>query len=280
MSRTLPPGWYPDPNAPQLERWWDGTTWTDHERAPEGPGPPRPAGGASGRAKAVALTTSGIVLVAAIVSGAYALARGDGDDVVADTAPTVSSPAPSSAEPSAPAPSVVVDELDGISLPLPSGWVPSKYVTRDNVVMTTEEGYDCPGGAGGSRGRCPHGRVYVRTVPLTDAQSPAALARKDIPQAADSSYADRSYGGVESHRVVRSEPVSVGGRAGYLVRWRARTAEGPGGYVQSLALGRGADGGSPDAVVVRFAFDAGPDGPPLADMDRITKGIRSVKDAS
>ncbi|MFG2462118.1 DUF2510 domain-containing protein [Streptomyces sp. NPDC048523] len=37
MSRTLPPGWYPDPDAPQLERWWDGTAWTDHRRVPGAP---------------------------------------------------------------------------------------------------------------------------------------------------------------------------------------------------------------------------------------------------
>jgi hypothetical protein len=250
MSRTLPPGWYPDPDAPHLERWWDGTAWTDHRRAPAGPGPPRPAGGASGRAKAVALTTSGVVLVAAIVSGAFALARGDGDDVVADTAPTVATPPPSTASP---APSRLDDELDGISLPLPEGWVPAKYVTRDNVVMTTDGG-----------------RVFTHTLPANSGASPASLAKKDIPQAADS-----SYGGISSHRVVGSERVAVAGCTGYLVRWRVTTAKGNEAYVQSLAF-TPAPGGPPGAVVVRFAFDAGPDGPPLADMDRITNGIRSL----
>jgi hypothetical protein len=254
MSSTLPPGWYPDPDAPHLERRWDGTAWTDHRRLPGAPGPPRAAGGASGRAKAVALTVSGAVLVAAIVSGAFALARGHGDDVVADTAPTVTAPPPVPASPSpAPTPSRLVDELDGISLPLPEGWVPAKYVTRDNVVMTTVGG-----------------RVFARTLPGNPARTPEALAEKDIPQAADS-----SYGAIRSHRIVRSEHVAVSGRAGYLVRWRVRTAQGPGGYVQTLAVAP-ARGGPPDAVVVRFAFDAGPDGPPLADMDRITRGIRSV----
>ncbi|MFF7136496.1 MULTISPECIES: DUF2510 domain-containing protein [unclassified Streptomyces] len=258
MSSTLPPGWYPDPDAPHLERRWDGTAWTDHRRLPGAPGPPRAAGGASGRAKAVALTVSGAVLVAAIVSGAFALARGHGDDVVADTAPTVTAPPPVPASPSpaptpSPSPSRLVDELDGISLPLPEGWVPAKYVTRDNVVMTTVGG-----------------RVFARTLPGNPARTPEALAEKDIPQAADS-----SYGAIRSHRIVRSEHVAVSGRAGYLVRWRVRTAQGPGGYVQTLAVAP-ARGGPPDAVVVRFAFDAGPDGPPLADMDRITRGIRSV----
>ncbi|WP_328745760.1 DUF2510 domain-containing protein [Streptomyces sp. NBC_00285] len=245
MSRTLPPGWYPDPGAPHLERWWDGTAWTDHRRAPEAPGPPRAAGGASGRAKAVALTVSGVVLVTAIVTGAYSLARGDGDVVVAD-------------------PRLVVDKLDGISLPLPDGWAPSKYVTRDNVVMTT----------GG-------GRIFTRTLPANSGKSPASLATKDIPQAAATAYGDHEPGrgpggGIESRRVLRSERVSVAGCAGYLVRRRVRTAEGPGGYVQSLAFTPGTGRGSPAAaaVIVRFAFDDGPDGPPLTDMDRITEGIR------
>ncbi|WP_118082776.1 DUF2510 domain-containing protein [Streptomyces sp. CC0208] len=251
MSRTLPPGWYPDPDAPLLERWWNGTAWTDHRRAPEAPGPPRAAGRAAGRARAVALTACGTALVAAIVSGAFALARGDGDDVVADTAPTVASPTPTTASP---APSRLVDELDGISLPLPDGWAPSKYVTRDNVVMTTDGG-----------------RVSTRTLPADSGRAPAALAQQDIPQAAGT-----SYGRIRSHRVVRSERVAVAGGAGYLVRWRVKTAQGPGAYVQSLALAPDR-GGPADTVVVRFAFDAGPDGPPLTDMDRITGGIRPVE---
>ncbi|MEX1652796.1 DUF2510 domain-containing protein [Streptomyces pseudovenezuelae] len=254
MSRTLPPGRYPDPDAPLLERRWDGTAWTDHRRAPEAPGPPRAAGRTAVRARAVALTACGTVLVAAIVSGALALARGDGDDVVADTAPTVASPTPTTVPPGpAPAPSRLDDELDGISLPLPDGWGPSPYVTPDHVVMTTDGG-----------------RVFTRTLPAGPGTTPAALARRDVPQAADT-----SYGGIRSHRVVRSERVAVAGRAGYLVRWRVKTAQGTGGYVQSPALTPDR-GGPPGAVVVRFAFDAGPDGPPLADMDRITGGIRPV----
>ncbi|MEV7073599.1 DUF2510 domain-containing protein [Streptomyces sp. NPDC093990] len=248
MSRRLPPGWYPDPDAPLLERRWDGTAWTDDRRVPEVPGPPRAAGEVSARAKAVALAASVLALVAAIVSGAFALARGDGDDVVADTAPTVASPSPDTASPS---PSRLVDELDGISLPLPDGWAPAKYVTRDHVVMTSE---------GGS--------VSARTLPGGAGKPPASLAEQDVRRAAHS-----SYDGIRGHRVVRSERVAVAGRAGHLVRWRVRTARGPGGWVQSLAFPQDR-GGPPSAVVVRFAFDAGPEGPPLADMDRITGGIR------
>ncbi|MFE1847894.1 DUF2510 domain-containing protein, partial [Streptomyces sp. NPDC059515] len=37
---TPPPGWYRDPHAPHLERWWDGTAWTEHRRAPGAAGAP------------------------------------------------------------------------------------------------------------------------------------------------------------------------------------------------------------------------------------------------
>ena len=31
------PGWYPDPNAPGGQRWWDGSQWTSHVQAAAAP---------------------------------------------------------------------------------------------------------------------------------------------------------------------------------------------------------------------------------------------------
>jgi uncharacterized protein YbjQ (UPF0145 family) len=32
MTTTTPAGWYPNPDEPTQQRWWDGTQWTDQVR--------------------------------------------------------------------------------------------------------------------------------------------------------------------------------------------------------------------------------------------------------
>ncbi|MER6539398.1 hypothetical protein ABT215_37590, partial [Streptomyces sp900105755] len=227
--------------------------------------PPTTAARAPGRAKAVALASAAAVLATAIVSGATVLRT----DEVRGRTDTGVRAAPGAVAP----PSLVVDRLNGITLPVPAGWTGSSYPAQDDVVMTTDGTYACPA----HTGRCRHGQVISRTAGSADGASPRTVAERDVPDAAQAVYGRdpggrKPYGGIRSHQVVRSGRVAVAGRDGYLVRWRVRTADGPGGYVQSLAFP--SDTGVPAPVVVRFVFDAGPDGPPLADMDKITKGIR------
>ncbi|MEU8730199.1 DUF2510 domain-containing protein [Streptomyces tendae] len=326
---TPPPGWYRDPSAPHQERWWDGTAWTDHRRAPEpvgygpavGPAawtgqPPTPVyhpgqpgrpetlppssdgapggPGGGGRGRAVALTAAAAVLVAAIVTGVFVLGEDDGGSprtqappvtaTATDPEPVGDPPSPSataSATASAPAaddPALVEDQLNGVTFPLLDGWVRPKYVAEDDVMMTTDGTYDCP--ADGSV--CRHGLVVSRTVTANTESSPKVLAQQDIEDAADDAYdrdliGNKPFGGIESHEEVASGPVAVAGRAGYYVRWRVTTAKGPGGYVQSMVFPSTVGTESP--ILVRYVFDAGADGPPLADMHRITKGIRPIGDA-
>ncbi|MDG9727273.1 DUF2510 domain-containing protein [Streptomyces sp. DH41] len=305
---TPPPGWYRDPSAPHQERWWDGTTWTEYRRTPGATGygaaqppldqrpprqpmsrQPRPDGG-TGRGKAVALGTAAAVLVAAVVTGFLVLGEDD-DGAFGAQAPsatgTATGPAPAStepapsptpSEPSADDPAVVEDPLNGITFPLPDGWVRPEHVAQNDVMMTTDGTYDCP--ADGSV--CRHGLVISRTVTANAESDPKALAQQDIEDAADDAYdrdliGNKPFGGIESHEEVASGPVAVAGRAGYYVRWRVTTAKGPGGYVQSLVFPSTVGTESP--IVVRYVFDAGADGPPLDVMDRITEGIRPVGDA-
>ncbi|MFD5761846.1 DUF2510 domain-containing protein [Streptomyces sp. NPDC127044] len=315
---TPPPGWYRDPSHPLVERWWDGTAWTDHRRGPEALqvplAPPRPVGGGSRRAKAVALVTAGGLHCTTIVTGARVLGRvwggggprgpwrgatppavghcqpaiprgpcvgggggGGGAPAATRTTPPAA-PGQTAGSPSGPSsgdPSVVVDELNGIALPLFDGWVRARDVAEEDVMMTTPGTYDCPG----DPGLCRHGRVVSRTVTANDERSPKALAEHDIADAASTAYDrdlldNRPFHGITSHRQLRASPVAVAGSVGYLVRWRVKTGVGPGGYVESLAFPSGV--GSRALVIVRFVFDAGADGPPLTDMDRITEGIRPV----
>ncbi len=266
--------------------------------SPAGPGAPGGAGapgapggtggtGGSNGARAVALTAAGAVLVAAVVAGALLL-TGDEDDPSAGTVPTSTvsapetrptspTPSPSASEPGPEDEGVVEDELNGVTFPLLDGWVRPQHVVEKDAVMTTDGTHDCPGEGSLCRG----GLVLSRTVTATDESAPRALAEADISDAAEAAFdedtlGNRPYGGMKSHRVLKAGPVAVAGRAGYLVRWQVTTGKGPGGYVQSLVFPSSVGTESP--VLVRFVFEAGPDGPPLADMDRITEGIRSVAD--
>ncbi|GAA3140104.1 DUF2510 domain-containing protein [Streptomyces rectiviolaceus] len=303
MSMSPPPGWYTDPSAPPaqpVERWWDGSAWTEHRRAPEafptgqaqpGFGPPQaqtqvqPQPGASGggRAKVVALATAGVVLVASIVTGVVLLGKDDGDPRSGPPAPTTSepvdtptptSPTPTTSAPD-PDPSTLVDQLNGITIPVPGGWEKADSTVGGDPTVRTPDVYDCPG----EGSLCRHGTVYSRTATATDERSPKALALGDIKEAADRAYDEdkvgmQPFGGIARHEKVKEGTVAVAGRSGYLVRWRVRTEKGPGGYVQSLAFPSSV--GSEAMVIVRFAIDAGDEAPPLSDMDKITKGILPV----
>ncbi|MEE1764076.1 DUF2510 domain-containing protein [Streptomyces sp. SP18BB07] len=293
MSSSPPPGWYPDPSYPLTERWWDGTAWTDHRRQPEQPVPPvlqpQPPRRGPGRSKVVALAAAGAVLVAGAVTGGVLLLGEDGDGGQ-ETRTTTASPtsdadgkgSPSPTKSAAPSPSeeadLVVDELNGIAFPIPDGWENGDRSGEEDAVLVTDGTFDCPGEGSVCRG----GIVVSRTVTGSDETSPKVLAENDIEDAANDAFDrdvldQRPYDGITGHEVVGSGSVAVAGRAGYYVRWRVTTGAGAGGYVQSLVFP--SSSGSEAPVLVRFALDAGDDGPPLDDIDEIVEGIRPAGDA-
>ncbi|MCX4821869.1 DUF2510 domain-containing protein [Streptomyces sp. NBC_01142] len=242
-----------------------------------------------GTRRLVALATAGVVLVAAVAVGAVLLTKND-EPAEPESAPGVSEPVattgdsensptatPSPTEDSA----LLTDQLNGISMPIPEGWEKStSSLDAQAATMVTDETYDCP--AGGSS-LCRHGRVSSAVATQTGATSAEAVAKQDIQAAADSAYeadavGSRIHGGIKSHKVLKSQTVAVAGRAGYLVRWQVTTGAGPGGYVQSLAFPSPV--GTEAVIVVRFAFDAGPEGPELASMDKIAASIRPIGDGT
>ncbi|MFI2781742.1 DUF2510 domain-containing protein [Streptomyces sp. ALB3] len=296
MSNATPPGWYP--GVPGTERWWDGTAWTVHTRPaavtrPVGLHPPYvphgsgdATGGGGRTTRAAALAVAGLAVVAAAVTGFLVLGEDDGGtrpvSAPSGTPPPTAtgSAAPAPAEGPQDDPAVLVDQLNGVTLPVPDGWEKPENTLDDASTMRTAGSYTCPGASGSL---CYHGTVSVRTASGTDLTAMKALAEEDIGAAADRAYGrnavdDLVHGGITSQRELASRSVTVAGRTGHLVRRQVTTGRGPGGYVQSLVFPSAV--GSETPVVVRFAFDAGRRELPLSLMDAITRGIRPVGDAT
>ncbi|MFJ5194280.1 DUF2510 domain-containing protein [Streptomyces sp. NPDC088394] len=257
------------------------------------PGPAVTASGNGGTAagrgatRTVALAVAGLIVVGAAVTGAVLLGRDDdgkrpeaGPSGSATPTTTVTDTPSPTGSPAEDDPKVLVDQLNGITLPIPDGWEKPDRTVEPVLTMRTVNSYECPGS---SSDFCYHGTVTSRIASATDITSAEELAEHDIAAAADGAYeknlvGDRIHGGIMSHKVLDSASVSVAGRAGYQVRWRVETGKGPGGYVQSLVFPSTI--GTESLIIVRYAFDAGPDGPPLSLMDTITKAIRPIGDSA
>ncbi|MFF8965429.1 DUF2510 domain-containing protein [Streptomyces globisporus] len=248
---------------------------------------PHDGAGSGNRTKILAVTLSGVLVLGAAVTGAILLGRDEGGTPAAPTTAT-SAPAPVTT-PTAPAtttdepdpdenPAVLVDQLNGVTVPVPQGWEKPKSSSSDVPTIRTVQSYDCPGGSS----FCYHGTVTTHTARSAETD-PRALAEADIVTAADLAYEEdslgrRNHGGITAHKVIKAEQLSVAGRAGYLVRWQVTTGKGPGGYVQSVAFPSSVGSGTP--VIVRLAFDADVAELPLSLMDTITRGIRPLGDSA
>ncbi|MGW4838241.1 DUF2510 domain-containing protein [Streptomyces globisporus] len=259
--------------------------------APAGFGPPslphqrgpHDGAGSGNRTKILAVTLSGVLVLGAAVTGAILLGRDEGGTPAAPATTTSTStpvttptpPATASDEPDPDEnPAVLVDQLNGVTVPVPQGWEKPKSSSSDVPAIRTVQSYDCPGGSS----FCYHGTVTTHTARSAETD-PKALAEADIVTAADLAYEEdslgrRNHGGITEHKVLKAGQLSVAGRAGYLVRWQVTTGKGPGGYVQSVAFPSSVGSGTP--VIVRLAFDADVAELPLSLMDTITRGIRPL----
>ncbi|MER6102698.1 DUF2510 domain-containing protein [Streptomyces sp. NPDC001832] len=282
MTHTSPPGWHPDPGytgiGPVHERWWDGNQWTDHIRVPP----------ATIRRRRMRIgITAGVAVLATIGGGLFLLSDISGDrNENAATAPSTPPSEAPGGEPGAPggggenqAPrqqlpqtedGYATDLASGISLPVPDGWTGKSGIAGAEV--TTGE-YACPGD---TSQQCVRGGVSsmpAKALQL-DTTTAKATATKDISANATESYGEKVYGGITSHQELKSQPVTVAGEQGYLVRWKVMTQSGDDGYVQSLAFP--SPHSKDSIVVVRSGFDINTQAPELSVMDDITKGIKAA----
>ncbi|MZG18777.1 hypothetical protein GTY44_35740, partial [Streptomyces sp. SID5914] len=159
----------------------------------------------------------------------------------------------------------VTDAFSGISLPIPDGW--SGQELQVGAQVTSDDAYKCPGDTSKS---CTKGGAYSAPAMLLKTKGDTAeeVAKADIEANAEESYGGESYGGITSHDELASKAVTVAGQKGYLVRWKAVTAKGSDGYVESLAFPSPAD--SSRIVVVRFGVDTDQE---QSVIDEITRGI-------
>ncbi|MET8329073.1 DUF2510 domain-containing protein [Streptomyces sp. NPDC005181] len=289
MTEMSPPGWHTDPGytgtGPVQERWWDGSRWTDQLRMP-------PATVRRRRIRIGVGVTAGVVVLAAIAGGVLMLTDDSGrtkntSSDAASPAPSLpggengqggsgapgdQSPAPDQQQPLQP-PSedgYVTDMISGLSLPVPDGWKGQSATIGASVSTGT---YTCPAD---TSQKCERGGVFAapaQALKIT-ARTAEAAAKADIAVNAKESYGGKAYGAISSHQQLKSEPVTVAGQKGYLVRWKVVTKKGDDGYVQSLVLP------SPHSadmlVVVRSGFDISSKAPALSVMDEITKGIKAA----
>ncbi|MFR9674029.1 DUF2510 domain-containing protein [Streptomyces sp. TR06-5] len=275
MSSSTPPGWYPDPGhagfGPVTERWWDGAAWTAHTRRAETAGggfPPRSPSGSRG--PLVAVVAAAIAVVLAVAVGAILVGGSDGSRAADDPGPAAGTGAPDEGggarggpdDSASPAPESRRPTLaEGVRLPLLAGWDRAPG-THGAAVTTTS--YICPL----KNERCVRGGASVH---VTSAEGdPEKVAGADIAPHAKQSYGKDYYGGIVSHRQVRSEPVEVAGQDGYLVRWRIENRKGPDAWVESVAFPH--PDGSGRMLVLRLGFDIHRAAPPVRDMARIVAG--------
>jgi hypothetical protein len=274
--------------------------------------PGEPVAPARGRGPKIAAAVVVVAVVAAAIVGGIALLGDDDDGGSGDRAkpgPTATAPGPDNGDgggdsggddggtsggdggrgpggptgtPSVPQPTddptIAEDALNGIGLPVLDGWT-ERRSSAGGAGVTTDDNYPCPNDP---TSNCLRGGVFSMPATGFKAKSAEGIAKEDIKQAAESSYGKdqktgkESYGGITSHKQLKSEAVTVAGQKGYLVRWKVITKKGEDGYVQTLAFPSPL---LPDTMVlVRFGFDVSDKAPPLSDMDKIVKGIRSLGD--
>lgn len=287
MSEQIPAGWYPDPKDttgdPRAERWWDGKGWTATTRpvpkVVEGqvldagptvryPEPPLLAAVPATPKRSV----SRPVALAATIAAVAGLAVGSGITYLAmdghsSTATSMRKQAPPkrgfggpNGEGGRSSARSAVDAVNGISLPVPSGW--DGGTTTKGFAAITTGAYVCADGNNG----CSLGGVTTGRIQGTD---PKQAAQSDIASAAKDSYGD-----VKSHQELKSESVTVDGRSGYLVRWKVAASQGNDGYVETVVFPT-AD--SSALVSVHFGFDIAPKAPGVDQMDTIVKSITDYK---
>lgn len=287
------------PQLPPQERWWDGHVWSHHVRPATGalpaPGVPSAPGGGSGprRGPVIAGVVGGAVLVGALVAGGVLLLNGsdgsggpgkpaakpaasasadsdkdsdkdgdnDGDNDGDGTPGGKPSPSPTKLT------AVARDPVLGVGITVLDGWEPGSY---SHASVGSKAEYACPVS---HKRDCIRGGAVIRTA--TGGWGGEGALKKQaesrVAENAKDSYPKKSYGGITSHKVVRSGPVTVAGEPGYRVRWRVTNKLKPDAHVEAVVFR--SPSSSSRTLALLSSVDIAKGAPPASDLDELRKGV-------
>jgi Protein of unknown function (DUF2510) len=311
VSTTTPAGWYPDPKpsdpANPGKRWWNGTDWTvstktdevltattatasyaDHAfpavAVPKPPRKRRPALVAGAVAAVLGLAvgslTTYLIMEGRHTSTASSLPSqgsgnggqsgggqsGGGQSSGGQSGGGQSGGSGGSGGGLAAGPAV--DVADGISLPDPgTGWTGA--TTQDGHAALVYGSYTCAGSSGGT---CSYAGASTSTLTASVSAGAKAAATADMAKAVSD-----SYGTITGHTQLESQPVTVAGRAGYLIRWKVDAKVGNNGTVEDVVFPNSA---GTQLIAVHLGFDISPKAPPVSVMDSIVSGIQDYSGGS
>jgi hypothetical protein len=253
------------------------------------PAPPRKRG------RWIAGVSVGLVLLAVLGVGGYALVAGDDDDAKSPAASASREPRGGTAPSMPPGQrgeggdgqgggglgggsgtvrsGTVPDLVNGLRIPVPKGWEGQSLMTGATVNAGS---YTCPvpGQDAGEEDNCVHGGIQSVPAAALDisAKSAEEAAKADIAKNAEDSYGGGQYGDLTSHSVDAAKTVRIAGSEGYLVRWKVVTSKGPDGYAESVAFT------SPTTkrmVVLRAGLDISDEAPKLSVLEELIAGIKA-----
>lgn len=131
----------------------------------------------------------------------------------------------------------VTDPIDGLTIPVPSGWTGSSSSTsgQGNWPTLSTGPYTCPSALAQSNGSssgdatCTRGGVSFETTSGSSAQKVATSDMADV--------AKGNYGNLSGHTVSGQGAIDVAGRSGYQITWKVTPSySGPSGVVELIVL--------------------------------------------
>jgi len=257
-------GWYPTgetgPDGLPVERWWDGAAWSAMVR-PLGGGTPGSGRGGPRKSLATSLIAAAVVVV--LVGGGLGIYFAVHKNNTSNTASTTTAqPTPNNAPTgngglgggatTSPTPESTVtggsgqtvsDPIDGLTIPVPSGWTGTSGSTSGSWPALSTGSYTCPSAlasenSSGSSGSASTASCTRGSVGFTTTQgSTSSATAQSVATSTIASIAKDNYGTLSSHSVVSQGAVTIAGRTGYQITWSVvPNYAGVGGTVEDILL--------------------------------------------